>query len=106
MALAYLPFMNAGRTKGPRSIVVSQHLGAWTSFKGPLSSARVALLQERVVQEHPELIRNLVVALRQARDFAPRWMSEEGLKTWEKERAKLGGREPLPTSSPTRRSAS
>ena len=50
MALAYLPFMNAGRTKGPRSIVVSQHLGAWTSFKGPLSSARVALITSAAVR--------------------------------------------------------
>ena len=53
------------------------------------------VLQERVVQEHPELIRNLVVALRKARDFAPRWMSTDGLKTWDNERAKLGGREPF-----------
>ena len=50
MALDYLPFMNAGRAKGPRRIVASRHLGAWAPFKGPLSSARVALVTSAAVR--------------------------------------------------------
>ena len=53
------------------------------------------VLQQPVVQERPDLVRSLVLALRQARDLAPRWMTEQGLRSWEKERAKLGGREPV-----------
>ena len=53
------------------------------------------VLQQRVVQERPDLVRSLVLALRQARELAPRWMTEQGKQTWERERAKLGGREPF-----------
>jgi len=50
MALDYLPFMNANRAKGPRRIVVSHHRGAWTPFKGPLTSARVALITSAAIR--------------------------------------------------------
>ncbi len=53
------------------------------------------VLQQRVVQERPDLVRSLVLAFRQARELAPRWMTEQGIQTWDKERAKLGGQEPF-----------
>lgn len=50
MALNYLAFMNANRARGPRHIVVSRHVGTWTPFTGPLSSARVALITSAAVR--------------------------------------------------------
>lgn len=50
MALEYLPFMNANRAKGPRRIVASRHRGAWTPFKGSLTSVRVALITSAAIR--------------------------------------------------------
>lgn len=50
MPFDYLPFMNAIRAKGPRTVVSSRHASAWTPVRGPLAATRVVLSTSAAVR--------------------------------------------------------